>query len=130
MAKNLLKIMGIMFLLTIPNNINESYFSKIEINSKKIEIKINSSKKSSAKEIKDYTSTELKEYKQKLKDIKDEIEGLNIKRNFFLDRLNKSDSFPIDSQRKKFYLKNLKETEKELNRYQYQKDSIYKLIKK
>lgn len=110
MKNNLIKILGILTLLAIPKNINENYPIK-----RVYETKI---------EEKGYNQTE---YKTKINEVEDKINSLNIKKGFFSDRLEQKD---VLLEIREGYIKKLRETEKELLKYQKEKDSIYRLIKK
>jgi len=115
--KSLIILLGITTLSLIPKNINENYISKTksfkQIEEIKDEKKIN------------LTQEEIREYNQKLKEIKDEINLLDKKLGFYLERIN-NEEYP--SRIKEEYLKKLKETEKEIIFYKKQRDSINKWI--
>jgi hypothetical protein len=113
MAKNLLKIVGILTLLAIPRNINENY----SIQLKKLEPNIQIKK----------SEDSLNVYKAEIMDINDIIYSLNKKKDFFSQRLEKLDT---PSEIKENYSKNIDETKKEIVKYKKKRDSIYKLFKR
>lgn len=119
MAKNLLKITGIVLLSTIPKNISEYGISYLN--------KINPPKEIEINERIIVTKEDLIQYNQKIQEIDDELKLLNVKKDFLLKRLNEPNTF---SKRKEFYLKELTETEQRLNEQENQKNSIYDSIKK
>ena len=108
MTNNLIKILGIVILLSIPKNTKDCYLAKEDYNLKK-EVVLQDKKKS----------------KEKVKEIEDIINSLNIKREFFSERI-KEENLPPKT--KENYLKSLNNTKKELNLYNHRRDSIYRLL--
>jgi len=108
MKKNLIKIIGIILLSGISKNLSEhefSYSDKIN-NSSVIQKELSKSKR-------------LSFYRQEIIEINEEIDLLNRKINFYLERINNK-NYPLKI--KKAYLN-------ELKNYKNQKDSIYDLTK-
>jgi hypothetical protein len=113
MIKNLSKIVASLILLTLPAELNKNYSPNLE-------------KKEYLEKI-EKRKIDIENYKKNISEIEEKIIFINRKRNFFLMRIQEKNLFDSIS---KDYIYKLKETEKELKKYQNKKDSLYNLINK
>lgn len=112
MAKKSLKIITLLTLMAIPQTIDNGYSPK-KIRLESIEYVKKESKRNT--------------YKDDLIPINENIYSLERKKEFLLMRLDEKN---LDESIKKNYLKILRQTNESLKKRYYEKDSIYKLIKK
>lgn len=113
MTKNLLKIVTLFAFLIIPTELNKNYSPNLE--------------KKEYLETIEKRKREIEKYKKNMSEIEEKIISINRKRNFFLMRIQEKNTFDSISED---YIYKLKETEKELKKYQNQKDSLHNLINK